>query len=141
MAMHKTLICSVVLLGCHSLVAASGMSPDAGALLQAQEFSRLGQSGPAMEALPPEYNPRLRWTDDFSVRIESIQIAGNHLLPESVLQDALKGFKGKRLAVESVPRLARLVTKAYKDAGYKVRAYVPEQSFSGDRVLIQVIEP
>lgn len=141
MTMHRSFFAGLVLLSAHGLTQAFGASPDAGALMQANDQAWAERQVPAMEALPPEYNPRLRWNDNFSVRIESIQIAGNRLLPDSVLQDALKPFKGKRLAVESVPRLARFVTQAYKNAGYRVKAYVPEQSFSDNRVLIQVIEP
>lgn len=141
MAMHRSFLTGLAAWGCCAVVQASGWAPDAGAMMQAHESHVLAREAPAMEALPPEYNPRLRWNDDFSVRIESIQIVGNHLLPDSVLQEAVKSFKGKRLAVESVPRLARFVTKAYKDAGYRVKAYVPEQSFSDNRVFIQVIEP
>lgn len=135
----------LLLLACafatHTWAAGTVLGPDAGALLEASQTNWQAQHAPDMQGLPPEYNPRLRWQDDFSIKVERIEVVGNHLLPDAVLQQSLKGFVGKRLAVDSVPRLARFVTKAYKDAGYKVRAYVPEQSFSQNRVLIQVIEP
>lgn len=129
------------LLALAQIAQAQSMGPDAGALMQASERHALSMDAPALQALPPEYTPRLRWNDNFSVRVESIQVHGNQLLPDAVLQEALQGFVGKRLFVENVPRLARAVTKAYKDAGYRVRAYVPDQSFEGNHVRIQVIEP
>ena len=139
--MNKWTALFIPLVGWHVAGHSSGVGPDAGAMMRMTEFSASAHDTPVLEALPPEYSPRLRWNDDFSVRVDAIEVHGNHLLPDEKLQAALKVYVGKRLSVESVPRLARIVTKTYRDAGYKVRAYVPDQSFGHNRVVIQVIEP
>jgi hemolysin activation/secretion protein len=32
------------------------------------------------------------------------------------------------------------IAKAYRDSGYRVKAYIPDQSFSRGRLVVQVIE-
>ena len=136
-----TLIVLLSLAGGSVGALATPVATDAGAMLSASESTMLGREILALEGLPPEFNPRLRWGDEFSVRVNKVVVHGNHLMPEDKLQEAVKGFIGKRLPVESVSRVARAVTKAYREAGFKVLAYIPDQSFNGQQVVVQVIEP
>jgi hemolysin activation/secretion protein len=57
-----------------------------------------------------------------------------------VLQAAVKPHVGKRLSVQRLSSVTRLVEKAYRDAGHRAMAYVPEQSFARGKLVIQVIE-
>ena len=93
-----------------------------------------------VEGLPLEYYPHLRWTDDFSIQIEAIVVHGNALVPNDKLQMAVKPYVGKRVSVQRLSAVTRLVEKAYRDAGQRAQAYVPEQSFSHGKLIIQVIE-
>jgi hemolysin activation/secretion protein len=135
-----SLIFLLSLSGLHGAALANG-AVEAGAMLSNTESLLSAREVQSLEGLPPEFNPRLRWGDEFSVRVGKVVVIGNHLLHEDKLQEAVKGFIGKRIPVESVSRLARAVAKAYRDAGHKVVAYIPDQSFSGQQVLVQVIEP
>lgn len=116
------------------------VSPDAGSMLSSTEQGVAAHGGPPIEGLPLEYYPNLRWTDEFSIRVESIVMNGNSLLPNDVLQKALKGFIGKRMSMDRLSGITNTVMKTYREAGYRVQAYVPEQSFSRGKLVIQVIE-
>jgi hemolysin activation/secretion protein len=94
----------------------------------------------APEGFPIEYYPRMRWTDDFSVHVDSIVIEGNTLVPSSVLQAAVKGHTGKRLRVDKLSVVTSAVNRAYRDSGFNAKAYIPAQSFGGGRLVVQVIE-
>ena len=61
-------------------------------------------------------------------------------MPMDKLQLAVKGFVGKRIVVERLSSVSSAVNKAYRDAGFRVKAYIPEQSFSRGRLVVQVIE-
>lgn len=119
---------------------ANGFSPDAGAMMANSQDPFAARGTPQLEGFPLEYYPKLRWTDDFSVQVDSITIQGNSLVPAGKLQVAVKGYVGKRLMVQKLSAVSAAVTKAYKDSGYRVKTYIPEQSFSGGRLVVQVIE-
>lgn len=119
---------------------ANGFSPDAGALMANSQDPFAARATPHLEGFPLEYYPKLRWTDDFSIQVDSISIQGNSLVPTGKLQVAVKGYVGKRLMVQKLSAVSAAVTKAYKDSGYRVKTYIPEQSFSGGRLVVQVIE-
>ena len=42
--------------------------------------------------------------------------------------------------VEKLSSVSAAVAKTYKDAGWRVKAYIPEQSFSRGHLIVQVIE-
>lgn len=119
---------------------AQSFSPDAGSLLSTTQDSLSGRDERQLEGFPVEYYPRLRWTDDFSVQVDSITIHGNTLVPTEKLESAVKGFVGKRMVVQKLPNVSAAVNKVYRDAGFRVKAYIPEQSFARGRLVVQVIE-
>ena len=131
---------SLPLLAAPMLASANGFSPDAGSLLSNTQDSLAAREGQAIEAYPIEYYPRLRWTDEFSMKVNSIAIQGNSLVPTDKLQVAVKGYVGKRLMVEKLSSVSAAVTRVYRDSGYRVRAYIPDQSFANGRLVVQVIE-
>jgi len=124
----------------HSCVYAVGMSPDAGAMLQHTEQGVSAHQSQNIEGFPIEYYPSMRWTDNFSIQVDAVVIQGNQRVSDEVLQAAVKPHVGKRLSVQRFSSLTRLVEKAYRDAGYRAMAYVPEQSFARGKLVIQVIE-
>jgi hemolysin activation/secretion protein len=119
---------------------ANGFSPDAGSMMANQQDMFASRASTPVEGFPMEYYPKLRWTDDFTVQVDSITIHGNSLVQNDKLQVAVKGFVGKRLMVEKLSAVSAAVARAYKDSGYRVKAYIPDQSFSGGRLVVQVIE-
>lgn len=131
---------SLSVLATPMLANANGFAPDAASMLSNTQSMMSAREAPAIEAYPIEYYPRLRWTDEFSMKVNSIAIQGNSLVPTDKLQVAVKGYVGKRLMVEKLSTVSAAVTKAYRDAGYRVRAYIPDQSFANGRLVVQVIE-
>lgn len=119
---------------------AGGFSPDVGSMLSNTQDAMAVREVRQVEAFPIEYYPRLRWTDDFSVQVDSISIHGNTLVPTDKLQVAVKGYVGKRLMVEKLSTVSAAITKAYRDSGYRVKAYIPDQTFARGRLVVQVIE-
>ncbi len=132
------LLCALALAS--GVAQANGFAPDAGSMMANSQDMLASRASTQPEGLPMEYYPRLRWTDDFSVQVDSISIQGNSLVPTDKLQVAVKGFVGKRLMVEKLSTVSAEVFKAYKDSGYKVKAYIPDQSFVRGRLVVQVIE-
>lgn len=119
---------------------AHGFSPDAGSLMANHQDLLSSRTAPQQEGFALEYYPKLRWTDDFSVQIDSITIQGNSLVPNNKLQVAVKDFVGKRVLVDKLSVVSAAIAKAYRDSGYRVKAYIPDQSFSRGRLVVQVIE-
>lgn len=136
----STSLIGLSLAAVHLVSSANGFSPDAGSMLTNTQDGFAAREVKSLEAFPIEYYPRLRWTDDFSVKVNSIAIQGNALMPTDKLQVAVKGYVGKRLMVEKLSSVSAAVTRAYRDSGYRVQAYIPDQSFAHGRLVVQVIE-
>ncbi|BDU55580.1 POTRA domain-containing protein [Limnohabitans sp. TEGF004] len=132
------LLCALVVAS--GATQANGFSPDAGSLMANHQDLLSSRTAPQQEGFALEYYPKLRWTDDFSVQIDSITIQGNSLVPNNKLQVAVKDFVGKRVLVDKLSVVSAAIAKAYRDSGYRVKAYIPDQSFSRGRLVVQVIE-
>lgn len=139
MKLSYQLIC-LSLASFHIGADAQSFSPSAGSMLSSTQDGMAALTAKQLEGFPIEYYPRMRWTDDFSVQVDSITIEGNTLMPTGKLELAVKGFVGKRLVVDRLSSVSAAVGKAYRDAGFRVKAYIPEQSFSRGRLVVQVIE-
>ena len=130
----------MVLSSLHSAGFAFGMSPDGGAMMSHMEQGLAAHRNQPLEGLPVEYYPSMRWNEQFSIQVDAVVTQGNKLLPSEVLQKAVKIHIGKRISVQRLSSITRLVEKAYREAGYQAQAYVPEQSFARGTLVIQVIE-
>ena len=126
----------------HNGAMAFGFSPDGGAMLHHMEqgVTAHQRQTQTVEGFPIEYYPSNRWTDNFSIQVDAVVTQGNTLVSDEVLQAAVKPHVGKRLSVQRLSSVTRLVEKAYRDAGHRAMAYVPEQSFARGKLVIQVIE-
>lgn len=85
---------------------------------------------------PPEIQPR----DGVSVAVRAFRFAGNTLLQADQLDAALAGFVGRELDFAGLQRASDAVAAAYRDAGWIVRVYLPEQDISAGVVTLQVVE-
>lgn len=119
---------------------AVGISPDGGAMLHHMEQGVAAHQRETFEGFPIEYYPSMRWNDNFSIQVDAVVTHGNVQVSDTALQAALKSHVGKRISVQRLSTLTRLVEKAYREAGYRAMAYVPEQSFARGKLVIQVIE-
>lgn len=75
-----------------------------------------------------------------TVMVKSFRFAGNTLLSSAQLAPALQGFIGQQLDFAGLQRAADAVATAYRQAGWIVRVYLPEQDISEGVLTLQVIE-
>ncbi len=113
--------------------------PDAGAVRQQIEQQRReklpDQSAPQFIAPAP-----LRSTGGASVTVASFRFDGNTLLSHDELAQAVAPFLGRPLDFAGLQNAAIAVANAYRDKGWVVRAYLPQQDVTIGLVTIQVIE-
>ena len=130
-----------------SLVVATGGAfaqsppqPDAGSLRQQidqqREFRLPEASPPKRVAPPPEIKPQA----GLSIKIKSIQFQGNTLLNAEQLSAAVADFVGKEVGFDGLQRATDAVASAYRQAGWIVRVYLPEQDISEGLVKMHVLE-
>lgn len=114
--------------------------PDAGSIRQQIEPSRalpLPQATPQPKVTPPS---ELQPPAGMTVRVQSFRFAGYTLLSTEQLLTALTGFTGRELGFEGLQRAADAVAAAYREAGWIVRVYLPEQDISAGTITLQVVE-
>jgi hemolysin activation/secretion protein len=75
-----------------------------------------------------------------TVMVKSFRFAGNTLLSSEQLAPALQAFVGQQLDFAGLQRAADVVATAYRQAGWIVRVYLPEQDISEGTLTLQVIE-
>jgi hemolysin activation/secretion protein len=113
--------------------------PDAGSLLQHIEKEQHNQLPPkaAPQFLPPA---PLQSIGGATVTVKSFRFAGNTLLRSQQLARVVAGFLDRPLSFAELQNAAIAVAAAYRQAGWVVRAYLPEQDITGGTVSIQIIE-
>lgn len=114
--------------------------PDAGSIRQQIEPPRAlplpPAAAPQRVTPPPEIQPPAGMT----VRVKAFVLAGNTLLGSDQLNTVLAAFVGRDLGFEGLQAAADAVTAAYRQAGWIVRVYLPEQDVSEGTIALQVIE-
>jgi len=115
-------------------------APDAGSVLQQLE----SRPAPLLKAphLTTPQTPTPPAGDDAGpvLRVNAFRIDGATLLSPVTLQTALSGFAGRDLSLTQLQEAAWVVTQTYRDAGWLVNAFVPQQEIEQGLVRIQVIE-
>lgn len=114
--------------------------PDAGSLRQQIEQKRsvpLPQAAPAPQVSAPLAIKPLQGA---VVPVKSWRFAGNTLLSSEQLSQALASFAGRDLDFAGLQSAADAVAAAYRQAGWIVKAYLPEQDVSEGTITLQVIE-
>lgn len=114
-------------------------TPDAGSLRQQIEQQRgiaLPTVQPRRAPPPPEIKP----TAGTTITVKAFRFAGHTLLSSEQLAQALAGFVGQQLDFGGLQRTADAVAAAYREAGWIVRVYLPEQDISEGHITLQVVE-
>lgn len=113
--------------------------PDAGALLQQSERSRVPappKAGPALQVAPAP----LRALSGATVTVSAFRFQGNTLLSSKELATVVAPFLNRPLDFAQLQDAAVAVAAAYRKNGWIVRAYLPHQEIENGVVTIQVIE-
>ncbi len=113
--------------------------PDAGSVLRQIEKQQ-------QKPLPPKSDPQfvppppLRSLGGATVTVTAFRFAGNTLLTNDEIAPAVTGFIGHPLDFTELQNAAIAVANAYREAGWVVRAYLPEQDVTGGTITIQIVE-
>ena len=119
---------------------AAHAAPDAGQLLQEIEKQRgVELLKPSLPEIAPAPQP-MRSIDGMSVTISQFTFIGNTLISNSELEEVVKSYLNRTLSFVDLQQAAANVAKSYRDAGWIVRAYLPQQDIKQGRITIQIVE-
>lgn len=115
-------------------------SPDAGSLLREIEKapSRAVPPADGLPAVPAA--PAAHAPSAVKVNVSAFRFEGNRLLGDEALARSLAGLQGRALDFAGLQSAADAVAKAYRDAGWIVRADLPPQDIRDGIVTIRVVE-
>lgn len=113
-------------------------APDAGQLLRDANRSPAAP----LPARPPELSPPAAREPVAGPRVQvaAFKLSGITLLTDAEVQARLAGFIGQPAAMADLRRAADSVAALYRERGYLVRAYLPEQELRDGVVAISVLE-
>lgn len=115
-------------------------SPDAGSLLQQIEGARPFQMPP--QSAPQVLPAPMRSLGDATatVTLTGFKFSGNTLIGTEVLRAQLGTYLNRPLSFAELQNAATAVAQVYRQAGWIVRAYLPQQDIQGGVLNIQVVE-
>ncbi|MDO8321008.1 ShlB/FhaC/HecB family hemolysin secretion/activation protein [Rhodoferax sp.] len=130
--------CTLILLALAANASAQ-QAVDAGALQQQLQRER----SPAVPELPKPVKPSAAQAPAAvgpSFAVSGFAFIGNTLLSEAQLQAVVANYVGQNLTYAELQGVAAAVADAYREAGWVVRSYLPQQEVSNGRVSIQIVE-
>lgn len=136
---HKWFSISFTVIAAVGIVHAQ-TSPDAGTLLQQLERDRGSplpkRISPAMPAAPAP----LKSLPGATVTVKGFRFSGNTLLTAEQLTPIVAPWLHRPLGFAELQQAADAVARAYREAGWIVRAYLPRQDITNGLVTIQIVE-
>ena len=117
------------------------VAPDAGQVLREQTAPILQPPRPSagFRLITPPAEPTL--PGGATVRLQSVRVQGNSVLPEAQLLESLGDVTGQTLDMAGLRGLAEKVAETYHAAGYPfARAFLPQQNLSDGLLTIEVVE-
>jgi hemolysin activation/secretion protein len=138
--LKKSTLVVAALLTFVAAAAKAQTAPDAGSLLQQIEQQRKLKLPPERPAAPATPLAELQNLSGPSVTLTNIRVAGNRLLSQEQLAPVLAPFLNRPVVFSEMQQAAAAVAKAYRDAGWIARAYLPKQEITQGELIVQVIE-
>jgi hemolysin activation/secretion protein len=115
--------------------------PDAGALRQQIEQGRAAElPQKSLTELVTEPEPMKDFGSAADLTVKKFQLRGNSLLSSAELQDSLKPYLDRPLSFVELRSAAAKIGTLYRQRGWVVRAYLPEQEIKEGEFTIQIIE-
>ena len=132
---------TAALVGCALCTAVHAqVNIDAGSLLRQTERD-LATPMPAPGLQAPASGPsRVAKPSDATVQVRGFTLVGNTLLSTEELRKALAPFTDRVMTLAQLKDAADWVTTTYREAGWMVRAFLPQQEIKDGIVTIQIIE-
>ena len=129
-----------------TMLSASGMAVhaqvniDAGSILRQTERDLVAPL-PVPGVKPRPSGPQRQVTpSDATVQVRGFELRGNTLLSTEQLLTALTPFTDRVMSLNQLKEAADAVTITYREAGWMVRAYLPQQEIKDGIVTIQIVE-
>jgi hemolysin activation/secretion protein len=115
-------------------------APDAGSVLQQLEARPGGALfAPALKT-PVVPTPPAANQSGPVVRVNAFEVEGATLLSPITLHSALKGFTGQDLSLTQLQEAAWVLVQTYREAGWLVNGWVPQQEIEGGVVKLRLVE-
>ena len=118
---------------------AQASAPDAGALLQQLEHEQKALTLRPVPGAAVQSQPQ-RPMAGKTVRVQGFRFEGRTLLAPEVLHAALVPFANRVLDFAQLQASAEAVAQAYRDHGWVVKTYLPEQDIADGMVTIGIVE-
>lgn len=128
-----------LMLELHASIGAQSL-PDAGIIRQQIEQQRELPLPHAVRPTHPTPPPEIKPKTGMTVTVKHFRFAGNTLLGSEQLAAAVVDFLNRPLNFSELQRAADAVAVAYREAGWIVRVYLPEQDIKEGTVTLQVVE-
>ena len=113
---------------------------DAGSLLKQNEL-QLKTTKPSEKLRPQKQKPVVKASpEEVAVLVREIKFSGNTLLSSETLNEAVSAFVDRSLTMAQLKEVADEVMNTYREAGWTVRAYLPQQEVASGVITIQVVE-
>ena len=135
--MHRLIPLSLLALPCLSLAATQ---PDAGALRQQIEQNQqpIQPHKVAPDTLVKQ--PLSRSHSGLTITPKAFRFLGNTLLAPDKLNLVVAGYLNHPLDFNQLQAITVAIVNAYREAGWIVRAYLPEQDLVDGEITIQIVE-
>lgn len=79
-------------------------------------------------------------SDQVRVNVRRVYFQGNSRLTKSQLYPAVQPFLNRPLNANELGRLTAAVTDKYRQAGWIVEVYIPQQALDQNELNLQVVE-
>ena len=138
---HRFFRFTTALAGCAlGMAVQAQVNIDAGSLLRQTERD-LAAPLPTPGLQAPASGPsRVAKPSDATVQVRGFKLVGNTLLSTEQLLNALIPFTDRVMSLAQLNDAADGVTTTYREAGWTVRAFLPQQEIKDGIVTIQIIE-
>ena len=117
-----------------------GQVPDAGSLRQQIEREREVQLPRKLAPTAPAEPPALKALTGQTITLTTFRFAGNTLLGAERLASVVAVYLNRPIDFNQLQDAATAVANAYREAGWTVRAYLPQQDITDGIVTIQIVE-
>ena len=74
------------------------------------------------------------------ISVKKFSIAGNTLLSKSQIEALLEGYQNRELSFNDIENVVIEIADLFRNAGWTVRAYLPEQDVQDGLIQIQIVQ-
>ena len=123
-----------------AVAADNANGPSAGSLMNQNEQSiksHLPNNEQLRMLLLP---PPMPISDQFRMVVRRVYFQGNKLLDKTQLYPSIQPFLNKPLGAAELGKIAEAVTNRYRQSGWVIEVYIPQQALDQNELILQVVE-